>query len=551
MQIRVLIQARMSSTRLPAKALLPIASMPSAVLCARRAANSGMDVRVATSDDPADDCLAETLKRHDVRVVRGPLDDVLGRYAQSVADLAADDIVVRLTADNVFPDGQFVEGLVNAMMKLGAYYSGTNSPPDGLPYGLSAEAFKVAALREAHDQATLSFDREHVTPWIIRRYGSAALYNRRRLNVEDFSRLRCTLDTLEDYLRLQRVFRDVPDPVRIPWRRLVDVLSELPDAPRNRIPYRMVGGDAQGQMALGTVQLGMPYGAANTTGQPGKDESSNIVREAVKHGVTYIDTARAYGDAESRVGNALVSGLRERVTLVTKLDPLESIEEGTPAHLVRKAVDGSVFRSCRELRTQKLDVLMLHRWEHRHLWDGAAWKRLHELQNEGVVGKLGVSVYHPEEAVEALRESAITFIQVPFNLLDWRWRDPHFTKTLRGRPDVIIHARSVLLQGILAAPASRWPKIPGQDAEAWVRSLEALAAKLGRKGRADLCIAYVRAQPWITSIVIGVETLTQLRDNIALFQNPELSPGECRLVEQSLARAPEELLNPGRWNAAC
>src|SRR5258706_7202277 len=109
---RIVIQARLSSTRLPGKSLLPIKGIPVAALCALRAANRGADVVVATSTDPSDDALAGKLAEYSIKVARGPLNDVLDRFALATADLAASDLVVRLTADNVFPDWDFVEQLV-------------------------------------------------------------------------------------------------------------------------------------------------------------------------------------------------------------------------------------------------------------------------------------------------------------------------------------------------------------------------------------------------------------------------------------------------------
>src|SRR5579864_8401602 len=97
MKIVTIIQARMSSIRLPGKALLPVAGYPSAVLAALRAGNLGDEVVVATSNHSSDDSLAAQLSSHNIRVFRGPLDDVLGRYYLAVATLPDDCIVVRLT----------------------------------------------------------------------------------------------------------------------------------------------------------------------------------------------------------------------------------------------------------------------------------------------------------------------------------------------------------------------------------------------------------------------------------------------------------------------
>ena len=114
MKYVVILQARTTSTRLPAKALLPIAGYPSVSLAALRAANAGGEVIVATSDDPSDDALAAEVQTHQMRVVRGSLHDLLARFHRATDSLSDSDIVVRLTADNVVPDGRLVQDLAFA-----------------------------------------------------------------------------------------------------------------------------------------------------------------------------------------------------------------------------------------------------------------------------------------------------------------------------------------------------------------------------------------------------------------------------------------------------
>ena len=89
---------------------------------------------------------------------------------------------------------------------------------------------------------------------------------------------------------------------------------------------------------------------------------------------------------------------------------------------VRRRVDESIDVSCRALRIEKLDTLLLHRWDHHHRWRGTAWQRLLEVRECGRVGRLGASVYEPSEALDALRDPAIQHLQIPINVLDWRWR---------------------------------------------------------------------------------------------------------------------------------
>jgi spore coat polysaccharide biosynthesis protein SpsF len=543
----VILQARTTSARLPGKALLPVAGYPSAVLAALRAANTGSDVIVATSDEPSDDALVAELLKHKIRVVRGSLHDVLGRFHQAAYSLPDNCIVVRLTGDNVVPDGQLVQELALALDTSQLDYLSQASPQSRLPYGLGGEAFRVATLQKAHVLATSAFDREHVGSWMRRNHRSG-IHTPISLGTTDFSHLRCTIDDQQDYERVRSLFEGVIEPLRTSWWDLLQKLTALPGEPSFRIPYRIFSGRVVGELTLGTAQLGMKYGVANRTGQPPREVATAIVRGAIAHGVTTIDTARGYGDSEEVLREALSGAWRSRVEIITKLDPLASLAADADASSVEAAVDASVRRSCLALGTTELTSLLLHRWQHRGEWGGSAWRRLLDLREQGIIGSLGVSVYDPKEALQALEDPDIQHLQIPFNVLDHRWRSSGIDQLLAGRRDVTVYARSVFLQGVLLGNSSGWPRVGGYDPRCYVGSLRNLAKRFERRNVADLCVAYVRAQDWLCSLVVGCETSTQLRENLDLFRLPVLTPDQCNELERALFRAPEALLNPSRWN---
>src|SRR5581483_8120548 len=173
MRTVVVLQARTASTRLPGKALLSLAGYPTAVLAALRAGNFHDEIIVATSDQPSDDKLSEQLGRFGVCVVRGPLDDVLGRFHLAVSRVPDDATIIRLTGDNVVPDGTFIRELAQAFSESAVEYLSQSSPQSKLPYGLGGEAFSAGTLRRAHAEATSAYDREHVGPWMSRNCRSA------------------------------------------------------------------------------------------------------------------------------------------------------------------------------------------------------------------------------------------------------------------------------------------------------------------------------------------------------------------------------------------
>lgn len=299
------------------------------------------------------------------------------------------------------------------------------------------------------------------------------------------------------------------------------------------------------EFVLGSVQLGLDYGVANRTGKPSRAAALALVRRAADCGIRQFDTGRAYGDAEERLGEAL-SG--RPVFTVTKLSPLSELaDDATPAEVVA-AVEASVAQSCAALRKDSLDCLLLHRAAHMTAFNGVIWQRLIDFIAAGTIRRLGVSVQTPAEAAAALASPAVQHIQMPFNLLDWRWREAGIIDRLAARTDVVVHARSIFLQGILASgdPAV-WPLIEGVDPVQVLREIAEIARDLNRDDAADLCMAYARGQDFIAGVVIGMETEQQLDCNLRLSLKRPLNAEECRLVDGRMPRLPEQLLNPALW----
>jgi aryl-alcohol dehydrogenase-like predicted oxidoreductase len=299
------------------------------------------------------------------------------------------------------------------------------------------------------------------------------------------------------------------------------------------------------ELVLGSVQLGLSYGAANRTGKPSRGTALRLVRRALDAGVSSIDTARAYGDSEERLGEALLG--RKPVRTITKLSPLSDLPEDASRAAVRAAVDASIAESLASLKRERVDCLLLHRARHMISHDGAIWERLIERLEDGTVLSLGVSVQTPEEALAALGCANVRHMQLPFNLLDWRWREAGVIARIRARAHVTAHARSVFLQGLLANDARVWPQLDGVDACRLTQLLRGLAEEYGRESAADLCLAYARGQSWIDGVVVGMETEDQLEENLRLFVRTPLCAEDSERIEQRIPRVPEALLNPACW----
>ncbi len=200
-KVVAIVQARMSSERLPGKVLANLGGRPVLEWVTKRLAHARTvdEVLVATSVDPSDDEIAEWCSEAGVRCFRGSLDDVLSRFAEA-ADHAEAGIVVRITADCPLIDPWLVDSVVRHLLDGDLDYCGLGGE---FPDGLDCEAMTAEALRRAYTQASLPSEREHVTPYLQRpdrsfRIGSVEPFVARQHH-------RLTLDRPEDLSFLRTV----------------------------------------------------------------------------------------------------------------------------------------------------------------------------------------------------------------------------------------------------------------------------------------------------------------------------------------------------------
>jgi spore coat polysaccharide biosynthesis protein SpsF (cytidylyltransferase family)/aryl-alcohol dehydrogenase-like predicted oxidoreductase len=534
----IVLQARTNSSRLPGKVLLPIKGIPLVVLAAKRASNTGCNVIVTTSQERSDDGLVEILQSYGLKYFRGSLENVLDRIVSALIDYDDQTVVFRLTADNIFPDGALLDEMENEFLDKNIEYLCCNDKCSGLPYGMSVEVTRLCNLREAANKSTIPHDYEHVTPYVIRKYGAVYFEKYNSLKKEHY---RCTIDCLDDYLSIQKVFSDVGDPINESSFDLVKRLEHAPLQPFSSTPTT--------RLVFGTAQLGSNYGIANTIGQPNSLDCQKLLKTAIANGVIYLDTAHAYGGSEAMIGRSLIDGWEGRAKIITKLSLLQECPKDAPLSVLNAFVDASIYKSCMALRVQKIDVLMLHRSSHLFNWNGGLWRRLLDHKSSGTIGELGVSVQNPEELAAVLSNPAIQYIQLPFNLLDWRW-DSIIAEILsiKATRRLTIHVRSALLQGLL----------PSLDDNHWLCANVAQPSSIKdwllnqasickRASITDLCLSYVNALKWVDGIAIGMESMSQLIENINYFNRQPLSESQVAKIQKSRPKLKEATLNPALW----
>lgn len=288
--------------------------------------------------------------------------------------------------------------------------------------------------------------------------------------------------------------------------------------------YTTIAGKKLSNMSLGTVQLGMNYGIANDAGKPELSKSFDMLSAALESGITSLDTARGYGDAEDVLGQYFKSGryTGEMPFLTTKFST--NLPAGTPAAEVEKAIFTSVETSLEKLGVKKVNCILLHAADDMTKHGDIVPKTLEKLTAKGYTDICGVSIYFPNEVETMLQNDVYQAIQVPMSLFDQKLIHGGYIQRLADKK-ACVFVRSVFLQGLFFLDPE---KITDPDlikyAAPHIRQLREFCQHEGMS-IAQFAISFIRDVPGVTSLVLGSDTPAQVKENIALLDGPAISEG--------------------------
>jgi aryl-alcohol dehydrogenase-like predicted oxidoreductase len=272
---------------------------------------------------------------------------------------------------------------------------------------------------------------------------------------------------------------------------------------------------------------------ANRSGQIGRDEGAAILRRARNIGVDTLDTAIAYGESESRLGEIGTNGWR----IISKLPPLPDAVND-----VGEWVHSEIAGSLKRLGTGKLSAVLLHRPADMLGASGMSlYSALTEVKRKGMVEKIGISIYDPDELDTLMPRFDLDLVQAPFNVVDRRLETSGWLSRLHAA-GIEVHVRSVFLQGALLLAPSRLPpalhrwQALWQHWDSWLsdNTLTAL----------QVCLGFALSRSEIERVVVGVDSLTQFVEIVEAAGRPALPP------PAELCRDDRELINPSLWAAA-
>lgn len=289
------------------------------------------------------------------------------------------------------------------------------------------------------------------------------------------------------------------------------------------------------KLALGTAQFGMSYGITNQIGRVNSTEVKSILDCALSHGITTIDTANAYGQAEETLGYVVNN---QPFQIVTKTKP---INHSSITDLTINQIRDEIYLSLKRLRCEKIYGILVHHGEELLLKDGERlFEMLSKFKQNKQVSKIGVSVYTANTARKIIDQYPIDIIQVPLNILDQRMVNSGMLNILKNK-GIEIHVRSAFLQGVVLAKQKELPK-HFNLIHAQLTYLEEVSRKTG-KSKLAIALNYLKSISEIDKILIGILNVSQLQECISAF-----STVFTEKIDYSMFRCDDNLIiDPSNW----
>jgi hypothetical protein len=285
------------------------------------------------------------------------------------------------------------------------------------------------------------------------------------------------------------------------------------------------------RIVLGGAQLGLPYGILNGGETLSREAVARILDTAVSHGIDSIDTAIAYGQSETVIGETA----QNRFKIISKLPPIPS-DMANVSQWVRRQIDASLSR----LNCSSLEALLLHHPQDLIGPHGSElYAAINSLLSEKIIERFGVSIYAPNELDGIIGKFNIDVVQAPLNVFDRRIIG--VTDQLSAL-NIEVHVRSVFLQGVLIAN----PKDRPQRFQPWSEHFARFDEWVHSTGMSAMacCLGFALQQPGVTKLVIGTTSKESLTEIMTSIPNIHLE------VPADLQSSSEQLIDPRVWSVA-
>lgn len=280
-------------------------------------------------------------------------------------------------------------------------------------------------------------------------------------------------------------------------------------------------------LILGTVQFGLDYGVNNLQGKPELESVLEILSYAYEKGIRYLDTAEVYGNAHQLIGEFHKLNPSKKFNIITKFP-----------HELNGSLDDKIKLYLNQLGVDRLYAILFHSFDSykKHK------KKLNSKQKTKKVEYIGVSIYTNEQMEQVIKDINVDIIQMPFNLLDnINQRGELLIKAKKNNK--IIHTRSAFLQGLFFMNKDN-PHIIKCRLEKEMEIITDIASK-SSMSIGSIALNYCLFQPNIDSVLVGVDSLDQLKQNFSFTEN-KLSDKDIDKIN-SIKVKNIEFLNPSTW----
>lgn len=293
------------------------------------------------------------------------------------------------------------------------------------------------------------------------------------------------------------------------------------------------------RMTLGTVQLGLNYGIANSEGKPNTEKAYSILDKAIDTGVNCLDTASGYGDSEKVIGSWMKNRDfdRDSVSIVTKFKLGDINSSDVEYDLI-----GSVESSLVALGTDYVDYLLMHDASEYEKYGPQIDIAISKLIKQGCIKAAGASGYDYDGISQIINNDMYTTFQIPVNMLDQRLADKEIAK-LKSKT---IFARSVYLQGLFFMNTQQ---LYGnlKEVAPFVKKIRKIADEYNYSV-AHLAMGYVNSLSYVDSLVVGADNTGHVNDNAKLINTPKFAGDMIHKIKTELEGAPDWLFYPMLWD---
>lgn len=293
------------------------------------------------------------------------------------------------------------------------------------------------------------------------------------------------------------------------------------------------------EFTLGTVQLGIPYGINNKLGMPNYEQSADILKTATDAGVISFDTAKGYGKSEAVIGKFFSENSADK-TIITKVEFDNERPDEIKDSLFHKVKD-----SAKVMNLSKVPVVLLHSEGYIEKYGKVLIDALRELKAEGLVDSVGISFSDKSRLMELTDPTLFDSVQIPANMFDNKEIISGEIKKLNDM-GISVFVRSIYLQGLFFMEPSALP-LKIKSAGTAIKKLNIIAEE-NNLTMAGLALSYMRMNEGISSLVLGCETKTQLKDSLSLFDLPPLSKSVVNKITEISEEVDPVVIRPWEWN---